>query len=658
MPIDLKIVRSHPELVKEWQRQRQRGDETRDVIVTSSPTTTTTSASSSTCKVDRLVQQDDYCRRALHDLNAQRALLKRLQQSLRPCTNNTSDNSNTTSNNNNNNNNSQTKQEIRKQIQMIQTTLLPKLQDEWKAATNQVDQLLVQLASPVDKDVLQNIDIDTSQRMPIRINRKDKEVEQRNTLETPSTSTPSHPSSKHHQQQQQQQPSTFSFSSNVGLDIAQAFGRVAIRHFSNQYSSIRKINSHVRVVDSNNSSSTSTSSPPLQGGGGGVAVEEGCLDATLAHKMWGCLQQQQQQDDDDDYDGTATAACCAICEICSGTTARTTTMATAKAALLLPAWLGIVADQAKHAQKTIYGDKQLPLYLCLWTTPTTITTTTTTDDCRGDTIQILAMTPATLWDSRSIQTSLLRELLEFLTSFWSTATATSLDDGDDDDDDDDDAIRNTLQIRAVEPCDLALHEVSRIVIECKYSNSNNNHNNAGQRQRRRTLLLGSVSNFGDSAGRSCGMEFAGGGSRCSSAKDYVHLVHAALCKQATLEWILWCSSKKRQGREKQTQTQDQKVVGIPNSIVQEMIKDPIDWIPDAETDEYGDCVWIPAKELVETSPQAFGFALKSLHKSQSGALRGDKDAGSTTKVHVLTSFPVTPEQARLEALATPFDFLF
>mmetsp|Transcript_6378 Transcript_6378/g.17383 ORF Transcript_6378/g.17383 Transcript_6378/m.17383 type:complete len:387 (-) Transcript_6378:658-1818(-) len=206
----------------------------------------------------------------------------------------------------------------------------------------------------------------------------------------------------------------------------------------------------------------------------------------------------------------------------------------------LPSWLQFVAQQ-HHNTKTIFGAKQVPQYMGLVSSSSSLSS----DD---STFDIVALTPSSLWDSRTIQLELLQDVL---------------------------ALQYLDDVEIVSSTDLELYEISRLEIL-----------SSATRQR-----VASISNYGDACSRACGMQYSGGGSRMQS-KDFVHMVQARIYF---------------------AHVQPSESALRPYRIQQQMA-------------------------------------------ASSGTIFAKKQEPKSIRMH--TKFPVAKEDVQLEALSTPFEFLF
>ena len=367
-------------------------------------------------------------------------------------------------------------------------------------------------------------------------------------------------------------------------------------------------------------------------------------------------------------------------------------------------------------------------------------TSNSSSELEFDTFQIVALTAGTLWDSRYIQGMLLQQMIDFYSSLHvivvdsTTGNDTSgvmkvvatpsiadmkaqrVGTGNSN-------TSNTgtppssspkssswiLRARLVDPTQLELHELSRIVVEAKMNNPTNSTedtlNDGDTTNDDDVYTLGWVSNYGDASTRACQLQYAGGasgtayrgggssstsnnkkkktGSTPSSTttatiKDYVHVVHAMICHEETMQWMLL------QNQAHHEEFKQGQLLTIPKAVAKYMVTAPdIPSISDKERREDGedDLVGfsIPMKKLDGTSlsmsPQrqdpAFSplwakrtnqqqrlqtssIATKEL-KVRTDSVNNKKIAGP--KFPPVTISGSTSGRVRQESLVCPYDFL-
>lgn len=205
------------------------------------------------------------------------------------------------------------------------------------------------------------------------------------------------------------------------------------------------------------------------------------------------------------------------------TNGENSTFSTENKNLEFPAWLLWV--QESIPRKSMFGAKQLPLFSLLRGSqevsfitlsksesssrkskkkPSTSVAAISSALIEMPTLELLAMTSATMWDARTMQTELIQELLEFYKSLFPL---------------------NETEIKAhsVTAPELSPHEVSRVELSLTH-------------QQHGRVVLGSVSNFGDSSSRALELSFKGGGSH--ESKDFVHWVRASILSPSTFEALV------------------------------------------------------------------------------------------------------------------------
>jgi hypothetical protein len=576
MPIDLKWIRTNPQEVQEWQRLRQinNGD----------------------ALVQEVVQLDVNCRQGLSVLTAARTQIKRHQQSLRPQKTKKEHVVDSTA--------VQAavvvaavanidREEVLQDIKELQTSI-PQLQQNWLDISQQVRQALVKIASPIDADVhqiLPETTITTNAPLPLPLARN--------------------------------ATTTFSFASNLGLDIYEAlihYTRRSFRHYSTT-----KCPSHVSIRTTTTTTTASAAAPkettaPSQQQQ--QQQQQWSLDSSLAHAMWGCSSKQQN---------------CAVC-----------------LKQPLNSWLGVIANhhhnqghkQGQQINKTIYGAKQLPCF-------TSLLLSDDKKDNNSDAFQILAVTAGTMWDSRRVQQTLLQEILDFLSSLQIVVK-------DDETNHQQDSHTTTTQspfhALTIDPSQLELHESSRVIVLASTADAANNSNDNASSRPSTSNILATISNFGDASSRACDLQFAGGGSRHSGCtKDYCHLVVATIhIDKAVLPWMLLVPQQRQQG---QGQTTKHTKVAIPRVIAQHMVLRDMEEDGDDQDQDY---ILVPVQELLQEKNTPVFAPRKDNGTSKADAASGTSNGDKGQLPFEMTDFLTrqTSEKVRMEALTSPFDFLF
>ena len=199
--------------------------------------------------------------------------------------------------------------------------------------------------------------------------------------------------------------------------------------------------------------------------------------------------------------------------------------------------------------------------------------------------------------------------------------------------------------------------------------------------------LGWISNYGDAASRACQLQYAGGGSgagvgvkkkestktslMASAIKEYVHVVHATLCHEETLQWVLLQQQDKKS--EKET------LLTIPRPIAKYMVSSMASRGPNELEDDNsgGEGFVIPINVLEEDSQsmdqqQQDHATIRSLHNvkearkvPQIQKLKSKKDAQiGKQKTKSVPKFPTSEltadssETDSQERLSCPYQFLF
>ena len=282
-------------------------------------------------------------------------------------------------------------------------------------------------------------------------------------------------------------------------------------------------------------------------------------DLNLAHSLWGCKEEN--------------------CEICNNDFA------------CLPSWLSVVE---RIPPKSMFGAKQLPQY------------TSIVKYCET-TYEILAITPGTTWDSRTIQQELLQEMVGFyetlLVAPCSNASTTPL-----------------ITIVATPANELHMHERSRMIVLL---------NNG--------LILGTVSNFGDAISRTYDIAFATGEKK---KKDYVHFVHATVVIPTTLSGILKHNTSLQNNRE---------LVALPQCVWQHLVTE------DNDDQQDKDILWISLQSL---TPRSFLFAPARQTSTTRRKNRNHAKFSALSNVVPRQYSSRRDKGTQAEALTCPFEFLF
>lgn len=246
----------------------------------------------------------------------------------------------------------------------------------------------------------------------------------------------------------------------------------------------------------------------------------------LLHAMWGCCQEQDSNNNQ--------SSACAICAMSeqdnnSFTTAPTDAIASTSRHPP-PAWLTWMAQSIPR--KSIFGAKQLPRYTLLRGSTALDAPNSSTSKKQPpsvtiiseETIELLAMTAGTTWDSRQVQMELAHELVALYQCLITDPEAV------------------TFSLQAVPAQDLELHEQSRVMVVATSTTTNTTAaatDTSSIKTCTNTYPLGWVSNFGDSASRACDLYFKGGG--LQDSKDNVHWVHATIVGHNTISNLIRCN---------------------------------------------------------------------------------------------------------------------
>jgi hypothetical protein len=242
----------------------------------------------------------------------------------------------------------------------------------------------------------------------------------------------------------------------------------------------------------------------------------GCLDPERAHAIWGCKEM-----DDGNFSGT-----CAICRV----------QKVDGAYAVLPAWIRLLTEFLPA--KSIWGDKQLPVYAAVWndadcssvkdvlekhSEPSCLRTESAGSSFSLD---LVALTPSSFVDARQVQT----DIVEKITRYYGNLLVPFAG-GEND--------SSRIVTSYSQPHELERHECSCVKILAK-----------GIR-RDELLCLGKVSCWGDAASRACAMSFAGGGLRSVKGrigpksqikKEFVYVVQASVVDSCTWEKLIFANS--------------------------------------------------------------------------------------------------------------------
>ena len=411
-------------------------------------------------------------------------------------------------------------------------------------------------------------------------------------IDTQETPTPTHTSTtttttttatKCKNQKPPKSTELLDLSTNMGLEVAQAMLQWTCRFFRDRYSVCR-------LPSRKNTSSWSTD---------------------MAHAVWGCTgpekctichNNNEEEEEEEDSSSVANHR---------------------RPPVHLPSWLGVLKE---IPSKSMFGAKQLPQYTSIW-------------DPSNDSLEIVAMTAGTMWDSRTIQQELVQELVDFY------ATLLYINNPNDDDD----SSTSVVVTRAIPASQLddSIHELCRIQIVLVVKNNNND----GIHQEE--WILGWVSNFGDAASRACDICYASG---IKNKKEFVHLLHASVVNQETIASILQANIRTKILNDYDDDTKNtnstREMVALSKYLKPYFDSEVFD-------DEKG-WLWVPLKSLTVAPinsglapPKSTAIFRNQVGKSKFPALIID------THFLPLKLDKQQEEQAKLaEALTSPFDFLF
>jgi hypothetical protein len=370
--------------------------------------------------------------------------------------------------------------------------------------------------------------------------------------------------------------------SSLGMDLEQAWRQYTLRHFA-AYLWV-ELPGGVSVVESSsdNASSRLPSLSPLHAP---------CINRDRAHELWGPIGR--------DSSSTNTPVA------------------------MLPSWIRLLTESLPN--KSIWGEKELPRYTAIWSSPKEKYSKGESGDQQDDddddddwfgvlpgvssssihgpfSLELVAIAAPSVVDAREIQNNLVEELLNYYSGLL----------GDVREDEPQSRNKKALLKRViVSPPDLHTHEWSRIEIHCQLPSSSSpfnfcnakeeknsvtesrtNDNNVNNNNSINTLRLGWVSHWGDAATRACDMSFAGGGvvrgggknkysnksARNASTKEYVHLVEASVIDNSSSMWskILYANSNaplfSTDDADSSRRKEKQALVDVPQVLVPYLIR--------------------------------------------------------------------------------------
>jgi hypothetical protein len=415
--------------------------------------------------------------------------------------------------------------------------------------------------------------------------------------------------------------------SGLGMAIQHSWKQYTMEYFATVYPSI-ELERGITVKDA-----TATSS------------NNSFIDPDSAHAIWGCSNLIGLVDSPQTDDNRMTR--CPLCNISSEQQQKH------PAEVMLPTWIRLLKQHI--ANKSIWGDKQLPVFASIWSnndstndktankiwlTPRRNNDDNTTLSLRSQfSLELIAFTASSLVDAREIQNDMVSELKEYYSSlliFDDTTSSTSSD---------------RVIIHHVDPPDLNIHEWNRIEIHAKTMSSVC-----------QTVCLGWVSCWGDAASRTLDMAFAGGGIRTTRkqakkksssqvCKEYVYVVQASVVDPSTWEKFILLNSK---------ESDLQKTVGIPPTMKPPPCLASNLATKTTKSEHTGEVAWIPVQDLTLTlgkknkkSGSVFGPKRETSRSGRRGGDNLDKP-----KFPPIWTLEGASNGVENEALSCPFEFLF
>jgi hypothetical protein len=258
----------------------------------------------------------------------------------------------------------------------------------------------------------------------------------------------------------------------------------------------------------------------------------GVIDVDLAHSIWGCTGQSYGNSRGETEQVPLICKACPICQV--ETAEKTPTYPTR---VKLPTWVRLLTEFVPP--KSIWGDKQLPVFSAVWSSNDDIYDRISENDstiCLGDgaerlpgaspplqssfSLDLVALTASSMVDARHIQNEMANQITSFYETLIVNCTSSTTNE------------RCARKLHTA-PTDLSLHELSRMDVVIDVPSTSD-----GQT---RTICLGRISCWGDAASRTCNMSFAGGGVRVTgknkgggqNIKDYVYVVQACVVDPCT-----------------------------------------------------------------------------------------------------------------------------
>lgn len=573
MPIDIQWVRDNPEAVREWQRLRG------------------LHCDSDCCIVQEVLDADETSRTQLVELQHCQRRLAGVKRQLRP---RTSDGTETTSPKKDENEKTATatapeectlllreeKQQLERQIQSLDA--------QWRASLRDTERRLWKLASPVDTKEATATTVPSSSSSSF----DDQGSPLPPPLVLPQHRTTTTTTTK--------SDASIGLSTIVGMDLRNAFSQYTLHFFSQYYSSVELRGGSLHVERRHCAVNAAAVDTDNNRRHRRVRAKDVTIDPDVAHAVWGCRcwkAQQAAATAAQTTDGTSAAAAseddddATACSICraeqSGALGNTPTV-------LLPSWIRLLTEWMPP--KSIWGDKQLPVYSAVWTSnnglnldeadannnnmgevaaPHHLSAAAASSCCSLDLVTLAA---SSLVDARQIQNDMVAKISEF---YQTLRVANGCDDRQ--------ILQHVVTTRKVSPLKLELHEMSRIELFVDIV-VNNDHKGE--------CHLGSVSCWGDAASRACGMTFAGGGLKIPKgkkqrSKEFVYIVQASVVNSSTWQTLIDLNSV----ADESEGGKGQRLLGIPSVLLPYLIH-PMDEIErNNSKDSQGLNKWIPLRSL-------------------------------------------------------------
>ena len=669
MPIDIKWVRHNPKQVEEWQRLRgTRKSRESDVVEN---------------VVNNVLQQDEQCRKHLYTIQQYKKQVKKIQQQLRPLTRSTNreDETNDEEEESLVKLRQQRRQELLQEKKHIENQI-QHLQLQWTQSSEETQKALWKLGSPIiiKQDKQDDSEIVVEEVRPPSLSFL---VDIGNNANNAATTTTARRRL-----------------SSLGMTIQHTWKQYTMEYFASIYSSMIELPRGIRVVAVEEEAKTKTNSTTF--------TNHSVIDVDTAHAIWGCNNYEVDSSADD---GTTPAAnnsdddehwSCPLCWISSSSSSQQPPKPSPRS-VMLPTWIQLLKDYVPT--KSIWGDKQLPVFTGVWSNHPTATT----DDCGGDkdddddilwlnsrchrrrnknekktknvslqsqfSLELIALTASSIVDACEIQNDIAREVKEYYAGLLvedddnSSSSSSSSESS------------SRIVIHHVQPPDLNIHEWNRMEIHAKTLRSSRPQQEGETRLLQdeesprslcQTVCLGWVSIWGDAASRTFDMAFAGGGVRTTGkqsksskqvSKDYVYVVQASVVDPSTWEKIIFLNHINSTSQECGSQNVTM-LVGIPPAMKPSLHGLVTPLMTTTKSNGLGEVDWISVHYLTVDSckknkkkQSVFGPMRETSMRTQrlSPRHQNDSNAAVTPKFPPILGRKLNDGS---EALSCPFGFLF